>query len=141
MATNIEMPQMGESIYEGTITKWLKNVGDRVERDEAFYELSTDKVDTEIPSPVAGIVTEIKVLEGEKAPIHTVVAVVEENVAVAPAKREVAKVAAAASAPKPEADPVPAPTKEDGGEKLLSSPLVRRMPRFGTPTRSPSRPP
>ncbi len=74
--TEVVMPQMGESIFEGTITKWLKKVGDTVQRDEPLFEISTDKVDAEIPSPVAGILTEIKVGEGETVEINTVVAVI-----------------------------------------------------------------
>ena len=70
------MPQMGESITEGTITKWLKNVGDTVARDEPIFEISTDKVDAEIPSPVAGTLTEIKVKEGATVTVNTVVAVI-----------------------------------------------------------------
>ena len=76
MATQIIMPQMGESIAEGTITKWYKKQGDQVERDEPLFEISTDKVDTEIPSPAAGVLTEIKVGEGETVPINTVVGVI-----------------------------------------------------------------
>ena len=64
MAVDVMMPQMGESIFEGTVTKWLKKPGDRIERDEPLFEISTDKVDAEIPSPVAGILKEIKVTEG-----------------------------------------------------------------------------
>src|SRR5471030_747436 len=75
---DVIMPQMGESIVEGTITKWLKKAGDRVEKDEPLFEISTDKVDAEIPSPVAGILSEIKVAEGETVQINTVVAVVEQ---------------------------------------------------------------
>ena len=74
--TDIVMPQMGESIFEGTITKWLKKAGDHVEKDEPLFEISTDKVDAEIPSPVAGILTEIKVPEGATVEINTVVAVI-----------------------------------------------------------------
>src|SRR5436305_12940732 len=77
MATEVVMPQMGESIAEGTITKWLKNVGDKVERDEPLFEISTDKVDAEIPSPAAGTLTEIKHKEGETVEINTVVAVLD----------------------------------------------------------------
>jgi 2-oxoglutarate dehydrogenase dihydrolipoamide succinyltransferase (E2 component) len=77
MATDVVMPQMGESIAEGTITKWLKNVGDHVERDEPLFEISTDKVDAEIPSPAAGTVTEIKHKEGETVEVNTVVAVLD----------------------------------------------------------------
>ena len=76
MATEVIMPQMGESIAEGTITKWYKQVGETVERDEPLFEISTDKVDTEIPSPVTGVLTAIKVGEGETVPINTVVAVI-----------------------------------------------------------------
>ena len=65
MATDVVMPQMGESIAEGTIVRWIKNVGDTVERDEPLFEISTDKVDAEIPSPVAGVVTEIRAKEGD----------------------------------------------------------------------------
>src|SRR5439155_2665709 len=77
MATEVVMPQMGESIAEGTITKWLKNVGDRVDRDEPLFEISTDKVDAEIPSPAAGTLTEIKFKEGETVEVNTVVAVLD----------------------------------------------------------------
>src|SRR4051794_2159811 len=77
MATEVVMPQMGESIAEGTITKWLKNVGDKVERDEPLFEISTDKVDAEIPSPAAGTLTEIKHKEGETVEVNTVVAVLD----------------------------------------------------------------
>ena len=77
MPTDVVMPQMGESIFEGTITKWLKKVGDAVQRDEPLFEISTDKVDAEIPSPVAGTLTEIKCAEGETVQINTVVAVID----------------------------------------------------------------
>ena len=77
MSTEVVMPQMGESIAEGTITKWLKKVGDRVERDEPLFEISTDKVDAEIPSPAAGTLTEIKFKEGETVEINKVVAVLD----------------------------------------------------------------
>src|SRR6202165_2385413 len=97
MATDVVMPQMGESIFEGTITKWLKKPGDKVERDEPLFEISTDKVDAEIPSPSAGVLKEIKVNEGQTVPIQTVVAVIEADgagaatAAPAPAKAEAAK--------------------------------------------------
>src|SRR5213082_4292591 len=76
MSTEVVMPQMGESIAEGTITKWLKKVGDRVERDEPLFEISTDKVDAEIPSPAAGVLTAIRAKEGETVPVNSVVAVI-----------------------------------------------------------------
>jgi len=76
MATNVVMPQMGESIAEGTIVRWIKKVGDAVDRDEPLFEISTDKVDAEIPSPAAGVLTDIKVKEGETVPVNSVVAVI-----------------------------------------------------------------
>src|SRR5580692_8985307 len=88
MAVDVIMPQMGESIFEGTITRWLKKPGDRVERDEPLFEISTDKVDAEIPAPSAGVLREIKVTEGQTVPIQTVVAVIDAagaSVAAAPA--------------------------------------------------------
>ena len=79
MPTEIVMPQMGESITEGTITKWLKKPGDTVQRDEPLFEISTDKVDAEIPSPTAGVLKDIKITEGTTVQINTVVATIEEN--------------------------------------------------------------
>ena len=88
MATEVIMPQMGESIFEGTITKWLKKVGDQVQKDEPLFEISTDKVDAEIPSPSAGVLSEIKIPEGTTVQINTVVAVIGAagEAASAPAK-------------------------------------------------------
>src|SRR5437762_3301777 len=77
MATEVVMPQMGESIAEGTITRWMKNVGDHVDRDEPLFEISTDKVDAEIPSPAAGTLTEVRFKEGETVEVNTVVAVLD----------------------------------------------------------------
>ena len=144
MAVDIVMPQMGESIFEGTITKWLKKPGDKVERDEPLFEISTDKVDAEIPSPSAGVLKEIKVGEGQTVPIQTIVGVIDAagSAAPAPAKAEApapAKApAAAAPAPPPAARPAPsaaAPVSPQAvaapssgtGERIHSSPLVRRM--------------
>src|SRR5712675_2714373 len=76
---DVVMPQMGESIVEGTLTKWLKKAGDHVERDEPLFEISTDKVDTEIPSPAAGTLSEILVEEGKTVGINTVVARIDEG--------------------------------------------------------------
>ena len=76
MKVEMLMPQMGESIAEGTIVRWIKHVGDTVERDEPMFEISTDKVDAEIPAPIAGVITEIKVKEGETVPVNSVVAVI-----------------------------------------------------------------
>jgi len=149
MAVDIVMPQMGESIFEGTITKWLKKPGDKVERDEPLFEISTDKVDAEIPSPSAGVLKEIKVGEGQTVPIQTIVGVIDAvgsavaapapapakpaAAAPAPAKAPVAA-APAPPAPRPAAPPpVAAPmasapaSSGSSGERIHSSPLVRRM--------------
>jgi len=142
MAVDIVMPQMGESIFEGTITKWLKKPGDKVERDEPLFEISTDKVDAEIPSPSAGVLKEIKVGEGQTVPIQTIVGVIDAAgagvaaaaPAAAPAKTAPpapAKTPAAAPAP-PIAKPAPAavppaPSAPATSERIHSSPLVRRM--------------
>src|SRR5271165_7437003 len=85
MSTEVVMPQMGESITEGTLTKWLKKPGDTVQRDEPLFEISTDKVDAEIPSPAGGVLSEIKFPEGSTVQINTVVAVLGEAGEVAPA--------------------------------------------------------
>ncbi|MCH7781388.1 MAG: 2-oxoglutarate dehydrogenase, partial [Acidobacteria bacterium] len=126
MRVDVVMPQMGESIAEGTITKWMKSVGDTIERDEPIFEISTDKVDAEIPSPAAGTVVEIKNQEGETVPINEVVAVIETDAG------------AAASAPVPEAEkpapeeteaavtPPPAPQPAAGASRFVS-PVVRRI--------------
>src|SRR6185436_16997545 len=85
MPTPVVMPQMGESVAEGTIVRWLKKLGDAVVRDEPLFEISTDKVDAEITSPAAGVLSEIKVKEGETVPVNSVVAVIGESGAVAAA--------------------------------------------------------
>jgi pyruvate dehydrogenase E2 component (dihydrolipoamide acetyltransferase) len=110
MSTEVVMPQMGESIAEGTITKWLKQVGDRVERDEPLFEISTDKVDAEIPSPAAGTLTEIKHKEGETVEINTVVAVLDgEGAGAASAPAAGTATASAPAAPPTPPSPPPAP--------------------------------
>jgi pyruvate dehydrogenase E2 component (dihydrolipoamide acetyltransferase) len=124
--TEVLMPQMGESITEGTLTKWLKKIGDTVARDEPIFEISTDKVDAEIPSPVAGTLSEIRVQEGETVTINTVVAVIGGGAA---APKSAPKPAAPTSAtpttpPAAAATPAPAATV---GEPLRSSPLVRKI--------------
>ena len=123
---DVIMPQMGESIFEGTITKWLKNVGDTVERDEPLFEISTDKVDAEIPSPAAGVLTEIKVPAGQTAQINTVVAVIGGSGAAAAAPSAPATPAAA---PAPAARPAEAEPVAAEGEHVRSSPLVRKIAR------------
>jgi 2-oxoglutarate dehydrogenase E2 component (dihydrolipoamide succinyltransferase) len=109
MPTDVIMPQMGESIFEGTLTKWLKKPGDKVQRDEPLFEISTDKVDAEIPAPASGVLKEIKVAEGTTVQVNTVVGVIAGEgeaagaAAPAPAKAEAAKPAKAAEKPKAEA--------------------------------------
>ena len=99
MATDVVMPQMGESIFEGTITKWLKKPGDKVQRDEPLFEISTDKVDAEIPAPAAGVLKEIKVKEGATVQVNTVVGVIDaEGSAAATAPPQPAQSAPAAAA-------------------------------------------
>ena len=148
MAVDVVMPQMGESIFEGTITKWLKKPGDKVERDEPLFEISTDKVDAEIPSPSAGVLQEIKIPEGQTVPIQTVVAVIDgagSAAATAPAAPPAKPAAPAAppvptpaaakpAAPAPQAPPPPpaaAPATPAASasvsERVHSSPLVRRL--------------
>ncbi len=150
MAVDVVMPQMGESIFEGTITKWLKKPGDKVERDEPLFEISTDKVDAEIPSPSAGVLKEIKVPEGQTVPIQTIVAVIDgagSAAASAPAPAPAAPaakpspeapapvpVAAKPAAPAPAPVPATAPAASAAPaapaastERIHSSPLVRRM--------------
>jgi pyruvate dehydrogenase E2 component (dihydrolipoamide acetyltransferase) len=131
--TDVIMPQMGESIFEGTITKWLKKPGEAVQQDEPLFEISTDKVDAEIPSPAAGVLAEIKVQAGTTVQINTVVA------AISVAGVTVDATAGAPAAPAPSAQPTPtaaapAATVADGetsetetGERVRSSPLVRKI--------------
>ena len=151
---DVLMPQMGESIAEGTLSKWLKKVGDEVKRDEPLFEISTDKVDAEIPAPSAGVLAEIKVQQGQTVPVQTLVAVIEtEKGAAAPAGASAAPPSAAAQpapaappavpaaaqrapaappapAPKPAAPvPVPANGDETAEDRLRrrSTPLVRKI--------------
>jgi 2-oxoglutarate dehydrogenase E2 component (dihydrolipoamide succinyltransferase) len=133
MPTNIVMPQMGESIFEGTITKWLKKEGEPVKRDEPLFEISTDKIDTEIQASVGGVLKKILMPEGSKVPINTVVAIIEEaGAAPAPAPAPAAAKPAARPAPAPApvavSAPVPAAAGGDGG-RVFASPLVRRIAR------------
>ncbi|HEY2645862.1 MAG TPA: biotin/lipoyl-containing protein, partial [Candidatus Acidoferrales bacterium] len=153
MAVDVIMPQMGESIFEGTITRWLKKPGDHVERDEPLFEISTDKVDAEIPAPSAGVLQEIKVKEGQTVPIQTVVAVIDaagsasaaapaasaaapptpekapaQKAALAPPAPAVAKPVPAPPSNAPPASAAPAaPATRGDGQKIRSSPLVRKI--------------
>src|SRR6188472_3385789 len=145
MSTNVVMPQRGESIAEGTIVRWIKKVGDDVDRDEPLFEISTDKVDAEIPSPAAGRLAEIRVKEGETVPVNSVVAVIGA------AGEAVTATSAPAAAPEPAATATstaaqsagataaPATAGEEDadsdtddagdGHRQKSSPLVRRIAR------------
>jgi pyruvate dehydrogenase E2 component (dihydrolipoamide acetyltransferase) len=152
MPTDIIMPQMGESIVEGTITKWLKKPGDKVQRDEPLFEISTDKVDAEIPAPASGVLQEIKVTEGTTVGINTVVGTIaaDGEAASAPAKTAEAAPAPPLKEEKPASDkpasdkkedkkpagaaapttaPSPAPPQESEDEEARSSPLVRKIAR------------
>jgi pyruvate dehydrogenase E2 component (dihydrolipoamide acetyltransferase) len=149
MPTDIIMPQMGESIVEGTITKWLKKPGDKVQRDEPLFEISTDKVDAEIPAPASGVLQEIKVSEGTTVGVNTIVGTIAADgeapaksvpapVSEAPApakaaaekKEEKKSVAAPTPAPAASVPPPPAHEPAEGGEEeARSSPLVRKIAR------------
>src|SRR5205807_5183191 len=132
--TDVVMPQMGESIVEGTLTKWLKKPGERVERDEPLFEISTDKVDTEIPSPAAGTLSEVLVEEGKTVGINTVVARVDESGGAAAKPAQAAQPAQPAQpappkeAPAPQAAPPaaeaapPTPTKEEPAPQAEAAP-------------------
>ena len=150
MATDIVMPQMGESIVEGTITKWLKKPGDKIQRDEPLFEISTDKVDAEIPAPASGVLQEIKVTEGTTVQVNTVVGTISadgEGAAAPKApEKKIALAAPTATPPAKSQPPAPAPqadggtaasppattpvvAKHDEDEHARSSPLVRKIAR------------
>ncbi len=141
--TDVVMPQMGESIVEGTLTKWLKKPGERVERDEPLFEISTDKVDTEIPSPAAGTLSEVLVEEGKTVGINTVVARISDGDGRRPARRSAGRPRRRLPPPAPVA---PAPIAEPPAQEVIEptpapeqveetqptgplSPLVRKMAR------------
>ncbi len=147
----ITLPQLGETVTEGTITKWFKKVGDSVALDEPLFEVSTDKVDTEVPSPIAGVLTEIRVAEGDTVPVGTVIAVVGDASAAAPAAAASAPAATASTlassnvsaespvpaatpvSPPPSATPTPTPTpvptatSDGSGTSTVLSPVVRKL--------------
>src|SRR5579864_6414659 len=127
-ATDVVMPQMGVSVSEGTITRWLKQEGDHVEADEPLLEISTDKVDTEVPSPASGTVTQILVQEGETVDVGTKLAQIggSAGAAEAPAAPEPAPAAAPAAAPAPAPQPVAQPSNGDSGHTFIS-PVVARI--------------
>src|SRR6266849_2030377 len=125
MAVDIVMPQMGESIFEGTITKWLKKPGDKVERDEPLFEITTDKVDAEIPSPSAGVLKEIKVGEGQSVQIQTVVGVIDAaGSAAAPAPAPAKTEAPAPSAPAPAKAAAPAAPPPASAPRAAPAPVA-----------------
>jgi len=137
----VKLPQLGETVTEGTITKWFKKIGDAVAADEPLFEVSTDKVDTEVPSPVSGILTEVRAKEGDTVPVGAVIAVVGDAgaapapaPAAAPAPEPVAAPVAAAPTPEPAPAPAPAPAPtvvvaaaSSSGDAPLLSPVVRRL--------------
>jgi pyruvate dehydrogenase E2 component (dihydrolipoamide acetyltransferase) len=152
MATDVVMPQMGESIAEGTIVRWIKKVGDQVDRDEPLFEISTDKVDAEIPSPAAGVIAEIRVQEGETVPVNTVVAVIgaagDRPAAPAPASAPPAPASAApaptsaAPAPARAVDPPEPQSQGDGSSAAAASaptpaPTPQMAPRESKPAARP----
>ncbi|MGC1185764.1 MAG: dihydrolipoamide acetyltransferase family protein [Candidatus Acidiferrales bacterium] len=120
MAVNVVMPQMGESIFEGTVTKWLKKPGDKIERDEPLFEISTDKVDAEIPAPAAGVLKEIKVQEGQTVAVQTVVAVIDgaDSADAAPATKGKAPSGSAVPA-------AAAPTTAPGDKPVADAPALK----------------
>jgi pyruvate dehydrogenase E2 component (dihydrolipoamide acetyltransferase) len=142
--TDIVMPQMGESIFEGTITKWLKKPGDKVQRDEPLFEISTDKVDAEIPAPASGILQEIKVVEGNTVQVNTVVGTIAGDGEAASSPASASQAATSQAAPsvpqkaRTVAPPAPppaeakvesGPVREEEGDHARSSPLVRKIAR------------
>jgi pyruvate dehydrogenase E2 component (dihydrolipoyllysine-residue acetyltransferase) len=139
MRVDVVMPQMGESIAEGTITRWMKQIGETVQRDEPLFEISTDKVDAEIPSPSAGTLVEVKNQAGETVPVNQVVAVLETDAAAAAAApkagaapKPAAPPAPAAPAPAPAPPPkpapaTPAPAAAESAEGSFISPVVRKI--------------
>ncbi|HZH39711.1 MAG TPA: 2-oxoglutarate dehydrogenase, E2 component, dihydrolipoamide succinyltransferase [Gemmatimonadales bacterium] len=132
---DVLMPQMGESIAEGTLSKWLKNVGDPVKRDEPLFEISTDKVDAEIPAPTAGVLAEIKVQQGQTVPVQTLVAVIETEkgaAASAPAS------APAAPAPAAKPAPAPAPVSKPAPAPVAVAPAAPAVPAAKTPVPVPA---
>ena len=131
MATDVVMPQMGESIAEGTVVRWIKKLGDKVDRDEPLFEISTDKVDAEIPSPAAGVLTEIRVKEGETVPVNTIVAIIGqagESVAAATAQPPASPPTAEPPKPSPQADGAAVAAPPSESSKPSPSPAAPAAP-------------
>src|SRR3990167_5539856 len=132
---DVVMPQMGESIAEGTLSKWLKRVGDPVKRDEPMFEISTDKVDAEIPAPNGGVLAEILVKEGETVSVQTVVARIETDAsAAATTAAPVAPAASPRPRPRPPAPPPPPPPAPPGAPPPPAPPCRSGARRSGGPT-------
>ena len=132
--TEVKMPQLGETVVEGTITQWFKQVGDEVAEDEPLFEVSTDKVDSEVPSPMSGVLVEIVAAEGDTVEVGAVIAILSEDGAVVEAAPAPAPARAEAPPPKPEPAPAPEPMPSapaagtaSGGENIVLSPVVRRL--------------
>ncbi len=127
---DVTLPQLGETVTEGTITQWFKKVGDTVAADEPLFEVSTDKVDTEVPSPIAGVVTEIRVPEGDSVEVGVVVAVIGSDAgAAAPAPAaEPAPDAAAEPAPQPEPEPHAEPDRTRAAARTCAAARTRAGP-------------
>ena len=128
--TQVVMPQMGESIVEGTITKWLKKVGDTVQKDEPLFEISTDKVDAEIPSPITGVLTAINASEGATVQVNAVVAIIGGTIGEgdhAPGTKADASVGATPKQVSAATQPAAALSPVESGRRIRSSPLVRRI--------------
>ncbi len=141
--TDVVMPQMGESIVEGTLTKWLKKAGEHVDRDEPLFEISTDKVDTEIPSPTAGVLKEVLVEEGKTVAISTVVGRIEEGAGNGASAPAAAKAAPAPQAAPPAPKPAPAPpaAKAPAPEPApLPEPVSHSAGPYPIPSKNPRRP-
>ena len=135
MSTNVMMPQMGESIAEGTIVRWIKKVGDPIDKDEPLFEISTDKVDAEIPSPGAGVILEIKVKEGETVPVNSVVAVIGGA-----GEKPAAGAAPAVTAPPPTASSAPDGSAAPPPDAGPSEPMAARTPGPAVASATPSEP-
>src|SRR5689334_8629367 len=151
MPTDVIMPQMGESVFEGTITKWLKKPGDKVQRDEPLFEISTDKVDAEIPAPASGVLQEIKVTEGTTVEVNTIVGTIavdgeaaatkpaaapaksasapESSASAPPAAATPSRTRTQAPEPPPQQETRPAAPQQEEDEEARSSPLVRKIAR------------
>src|SRR5947208_11424996 len=136
--TNVVMPQMGESIAEGTIVRWIKKVGDPIDRDEPLFEISTDKVDAEIPSPAAGILSEIRVKEGETVAVNSVVAVIGAAAGQQPAASSEPTAAAAKAPeppkPQPQADGASSAAPPSAPSRVASPPTAAAAPSQATST-------